>query len=299
VALLDPLAGWLTFASLLVLLGAATMRWVLLPNADLSDADRGELEIRTGRTGLGACVCLFAGLGLVLVRQTIDFRDPFVPLSEDLALLVGGTAWGQAWVAAAVLTAVATLAFWLTRRGRPWAWWLATPVTLVLAFFPGSTGHAAAARAEHPLALAIDALHVISAGAWAGGLTVMLLVAGAASSTGRRDGAAVLRALVPCFTPLALAAAAVVVLSGLYATWLHGIDVGRLLTSDYGRTLMLKLVAVAAAMLAGALNWRRQHPLLLTSGDAGPLRRTAMIEAVLVQLVLLFTAMLVRTSPPT
>lgn len=297
-ALLDPLAGWLTFAALMVMLGSVAVRWALLPNADLEEETRLEAEVRAARIGLAASVSLLAALSLVLARQLIDFRDPFVPLSEDLSLLVGGTAWGAAWSGGVFLALVAAVAFGLAGRGLRSAWWVATPVTVALTFFPGSTGHAAAAREEHALALAADALHVTSAGIWAGGLTVMLLLAAGASASGRNRGAALLRALVPCFTPLALVATALVVLSGVYATWLHVDGLDALLASGYGRVLLAKLVAVAAAMLAGAINWRRQRPLLLETGEAGPMRRTATVEAILVQLVLLLTAILARTAPP-
>lgn len=296
--LLDPLAGWLTFASLLLLHGAVVMRWVLLPWVGLGDEERERLVRRSARIGSAAAAGLLTGLALVLVRQAIDFRDPFVPLSEDLTLLLGGTAWGDAWVTAIGLCLVSLVAMGLAARGVGAGWLAATPAAVALAFFPGFTGHAAAARSEHPMAVAMDALHVMSAGAWAGGLAVMLLLGRGDRRSGDAAGVGTLGALVPRFTPVALVAAAVLAVSGLYASWLNLPGVGALTGSGYGRLLLAKVAVVSAAMLAGAINWRRQLPLLLEAGNPGPLRRTAIVEALLFQAALVVTAILSRTSPP-
>ena len=70
-----------------------------------------------------------------------------------------------------------------------------------------------------------------------------------------------------------------------------------LLTTPYGRTLSLKLLLVGGVLALGAMNARVWTPRLDTDHGARALRRTAGVELLLGQLVLLVTAILVRTSP--
>jgi putative copper resistance protein D len=70
-----------------------------------------------------------------------------------------------------------------------------------------------------------------------------------------------------------------------------------LLTTPYGRTLSLKLLLVGGVLALGAMNARVWTPRLDTDPGARALRRTAGVELLLGQLVLIVTAILVRTSP--
>ena len=296
--LLDPLAGWLTLSALTALLGAVAVRWLLLANAAVPRAEAEWLRAATGRCGVAAALLLLVGLALTLARQTIEFRDPFVPLAEDLELLLGRTDWGAAWMTAVALTVVAVHSLWRAAKGSRGGWWVATAAVVALAFFPGSTGHAAALRQEHSLALAADALHVMAAGAWAGGLLIVLALDRLWVGRGSAKDPDLLRVLVPRFSPLAFAAAATVATTGLYASWLQLPGLAALVETDYGRLLCLKVGVLGLAACLGAWNWRRLVPRLTGRGEAASLRRSAWLEALVFQLVLLATALLIRTSPP-
>jgi hypothetical protein len=105
-------------------------------------------------------------------------------------------------------------------------------------------------------------------------------------------------ALVRSFSPTALGFAGVLVLTGVFATWLHGGSVGALLGSDYGRLLLLKLGAFALVLAAGAYNFRRVLPTLGEDATTAWLRRSARLELAAGAVVLLITAMLVATARP-
>ena len=85
-----------------------------------------------------------------------------------------------------------------------------------------------------------------------------------------------------------MACVATLVLTGSYAAWLHVDSFAALVSTVYGRTLTLKLILVAAVLGLGALNFRVLTPKLgEQSGN----------DALLAQVVLFATAILVRTSP--
>ena len=306
--LLSAAAGWLHFAGLTGVLGAVTARWALL-GAALPGGARASLRPQAARTGLAASGLLAVGLGLVLVRQLLEFRDPFVPWTEDLALLLS-TPWGGAWRWAAAGALLLPLAFAAALRLDRAGWVAGTLLALLLAAFPPFTGHAAAAE-PRTWTLAADWIHVAAAGAWVGTLAVLLLLAGAgrASPTGIPGGAAspgdggeagegdVLPILVARFSPVAMGAVALLAATGLFASGVHVGGWARLWGTPYGRILVLKVVLVAGVVALGATNHLRWRPLLGEASGREGLRRWVYWEVVLGAAVLAVTAVLVRTSP--
>jgi copper transport protein len=130
-----------------------------------------------------------------------------------------------------------------------------------------------------------------------GTLAVVLLVV----RTGRGRVARLLRAraLLPAFTPVALTGAAVLALTGAYATWLHVPEFSALWSSTHGRILLGKLALVAGVAGLGFWNWKKAVPELVAREQASAPPGTALLEAGLGFVVLLVTAWLVLTSPPT
>ena len=229
--------------------------------------------------------------GLVFARQLIEFRDPFVPWTEDARLLLTGTDWGRTFLVASVLGLAAIPAFRLAGAGRASGWSLATIFVLALCAFPAFTGHANAGEgALRVVTLSADVLHVWAAGGWIGGLAGVLVL-------NRSAGSTLLPRLVPAFSPVAVVCVTVLVVTGALASWIHLPDLNAVLGGTYGRTLLLKLAAVAGVLGLGWANWRRHTPRLHDPSGQEALRKGAAMELVLAQLVLLATALLVRTPP--
>lgn len=287
---LDALTGWVLFAGLSLAIGAVAGRWAILPRVTAA-APPPAGRRRAAALGLIGAVLTLLGVALYLARQLLEFRDPFVPWTQDAGLLLG-TSWGDSWKAAGVSALVLVGAMAGARRGRRWGWWIASPVALGLAAFPGFTGHAAGADAGRWLALLADWAHVSAAGVWIGGLAVVLWV----SRPGVPDRAD-LAELVPAFSPLAMAGAGSLIVTGTYAAWQHVPSLASLATTSYGRMLLAKLVLVAVVLSFGARNFRVLTPGLGTPGGARSMRRSAAVELLVAQLVLLVTALLVRTPP--
>ncbi|HYR10237.1 MAG TPA: copper resistance protein CopC [Longimicrobium sp.] len=181
--------------------------------------------------------------------------------------------------------------------GAPWL--LAGLGALALASAPALSGHAAATPQLGALAILADALHVLAAGGWIGGLLV-LVAAGvpAAMRLEREERGPAVAALVNAFSPTALAFAGALTLTGLSAAWLHMGSIPALWESGYGRTLLVKLGVLSGVFATGAYNWLKVKPALGDELGATRLCRSARVEIAIGALVLLVTAVLVATSPP-
>lgn len=294
-AVLSAATGWILFGGLTLATGAVAAHWLILPGAFAGERGVATAYSRlVAKFGKSGGLLVLVGLLSYFVRQLQEFRDPFVPWQEDADLLLTGTAWGRVWLTAAVGSLVAVWAFALAGRNRPWAWWVATPVMLGLGAFPGLTGHAAAAEEYRTVVLIADSMHVWAAGAWVGGLAVVLLLERSARLSG---SGSVLPALVPAFSPVAMAGVGTLIVTGTFASWSHLPSFAALVTTGYGRTLLVKLAAVAVVLALGARNFRLLTPGLGSEEGVEAMRRSAAIELIVAQVVLVATAVLVRTSP--
>ena len=297
--LLSALVGWLFFGALGLMIGTVAGRWWVVPSAARTNRSReGGLIQESARIGFGAAAFLPLLVILLLIRQSMEFRDPYSPLTDELALLLG-TPWGTAWKSGMGAATLSLAGMTLAVRGRRFGWWLASAGAFVLAAYPTATGHASAVEGRlRLLSLSGDLLHLLAAGVWLGGLAVILLL----ERRWRRDlnhekGSSLLPALVPAFSPVAVVSVGVLVLSGLFASWLHLPSPSSLLTSSYGRILLVKVLLAMVVMGLGGWNWRRLSPRLFQPNGPPSLRRAAGLELALGTLVLLLTAILVRTSP--
>jgi copper transport protein len=295
----------LLFVSMLALVGALALPLAILPvtarrGPELAAALRPGIERGAARLGMAAAAALLVAALARLWAQSASLFGPAEALQParigtTLALQPWATGW---WLqVAAVVLAVAGFA--LAMRGARGGWALAGMGGVAAAVTPALSGHAVASPGMAWLAIPADALHVLAAGGWLGGLLALVVVGLPAARRLERErrGAAV-SALVQGFSPVALGLAAVLVTTGLVAAWLHLGDVTALWNSAYGRTLLLKLGLVAGVVLAGAHNFLRVRPALGDETGTRRLRWSAAVELLLALLVIGVTAVLVAIPPP-
>src|SRR5690606_28625142 len=139
----DALTGWLLFAAIIFGTGPLAVRWLVLPRARAHGVvlDGRALRRLLARAGFRVTLLLPPAMLLVFVRQLVEFRDPFVPWSEDARLLLGGTAWGRTYLIGLAVAAIVPASYALARL-RPVGWAVATAATLSMGTFPALTGHA-------------------------------------------------------------------------------------------------------------------------------------------------------------
>ena len=299
--LLDILTGWLLFGGLVTCWGAITGRWLLVPPHDIGRSiSESHAEVSLGvamRLGRMGGVTLPVALSLVFLRQLQEFRDPFASWAEDAQLLALGTNWGTTWIfgfAASLLVMVTFLSLKWTRQA---GWVIAALLTLALSVFPALTGHANGTEGLRWISISGDLIHVSAAGVWIGGLTLVLLSERAWKIRGQSADYTLLPELVPVFSRVALPAVVVLLLTGTLAAWMHLPSLGALITTSYGRTLVVKLGLVFIVLSIGLLNWRRITPRLLDGDGPRAMRTSAALELLFAHAVLLVTAVLTRTSP--
>lgn len=297
---------WAQFAALLLLIGAVTFRWWILPRAGVAIAEPARRALAAGAAATGSwSAWLLAETAVArLLAQSATLHgaghmaDPVV-----LGPLVTRTIWGDAWLLEIVAAIVAIVALAIARREATsvTAWRITTLAVIALAFVPAMSGHAIATPQQAPIAVLADTFHVLAGGAWLGGLAVMLAVGlPVMSRESAGGGTNALATMVNAFSPLALGSAGVLVLTGIIAARYHVGSWAAFGTTEYGRALLIKLAVIVILLAVAAWNWRRVRPSLATgdAGGAARLTRSGRAEVLLAIVVLLVTAVLVALPTP-
>jgi putative copper resistance protein D len=103
---------------------------------------------------------------------------------------------------------------------------------------------------------------------------------------------------VPIFSPVAVACVGALIVTGGVGAWVHLPSLASLTESPNGRTLLVKLLLAVVVLALGFTNWKKLTPRLVDADGPDALRRAATVELLVMQAVLIVTALLVRTAPP-
>jgi putative copper export protein len=263
-----------------LMLGAALGAFglALFPLYAGDDAARGR------RALLRAAACAAFALSLVVVGADAMRFLPTVP-----PLTLAQTGFGRAWIAQALAAGALCFAAFIDRPRRPTPSPMVasrtTLLTLALAAAPliaiACVSHGAAAAGA--FGAGVLALHLMSAGAWAGGLAALVMrlsVAPEAALVRRFSHAAYVFVALACVTGLANLAIA----TG--APW-------PALAAPYGKFAALKLVLFALACALAAFNHWRAAPR-----QAWALLRRAIYGELALMAALIAAAAALASQPP-
>jgi len=298
-SVVTTLQQWVLFTATALAVGCVAWRWIVARRAASAlDADgRSTLEaIERGVAFLGAVTALVLVATWILrgVVQVWGFRDPFVPLRDDVSFLLFETFWGTVWMVQGVLIALLGVAFLLARGRGTTAWSVATVLTLAVVSTLALSSHSMGADAARAFWVAADGIHALAAGSWIGSLAIIL-------NTGRdRDavGRGVFAAQIRAFSPLAVVSVTGLLTMGTLLAWNHLEGLSNLWATGYGRVLMAKIAVAVAVLAAGFVNWRRGLPVLDSPEGAASVQQRAAWEVSLAVVVLLLTAVLVHSAKP-
>ena len=300
---------WLLFTGLLLVIGAVAFRYAVLgflarqarghpeTRERFESAVLGASRHRVATVGLMASVAIAVAVGLRLIAQSYAMHGAEQAWNGTLVrTMLERTLWGWGWALQLAGVIVAAAGFAAARRGARAGWPIAALGTLMLAFTPALSGHAASAPRLTSLAVVADGFHVIGAGGWLGSL-LMLVVVGipvalSLEEAGRGPAVAL---FVNAFSPTALVFAGISGATGVFAAWLHLGTVPALWQTPYGKTLLVKLAILSLVGATGAYNWLRVKPALGNIEGAARIRRSAVVELAVGVLVLIVTAVLVAT----
>lgn len=293
---------WAELVALLAVLGALGFRFGVVRRLGAASDERLSRDTLDGvrRVALAALLLLFLAAVSRLTAESVALAGAANAYSASaIRALLLGTTWGYGWLVELAGVIVAAIGLALAGRAVGGAWVIAGIGGALLCVAPALTGHAVGGRLPG-LGVAADALHVASAGAWMGSLLMLALVAlphaaRADAGASRADRA---RTVVSAFSPMALTAATVLVVTGVVSAWLRLGALSALWDSHYGRVLIWKLVAVAVVLAIGAFNWKVRTPALVDDASVGRIRRSAVAELTMAVVVIAVTAVLVGTPLP-
>jgi len=176
-----------------------------------------------------------------------------------------------------------------------------------LALSPALAGHAST-QSPSGVLIPADVLHVTAMSVWLGGLVILLAVVPVATrALDRPERSRLLAAVLLRFSPLALGAVCVILVTGLVQAYVHVRSLDHLVNTGYGRAVLAKMLLLLALIGLGAYNRQRLVPQLkhLAAGGQPPgqaglaLRRSLRAEVALLAVVLAVTSVLVSYAPPT
>jgi len=302
------------YLALALVVGAVVVRrWVWTPAANACDLPEVARDFRRRFSRLlpGAWLLLATTGAASLLFQAakvsglslLEALDPAV-LGEALR-----TSFGRLWVAEMAITAalVVPVAVLARRRAPSWlspgAWTALGAVGVLGLIILGALGGHARTDPNPVWAVASVALHLAAVSAWVGGLLVLVVGGGPAAMTAPAERRpALLGQVLRRFSPLAVGAVTVVILTGVTNS-VRGFEaLSDLWRLPYGRTVLAKIAALGLA-LAVAARHLLVIPGRLRSGDGepgAPLRsfgRSSKAEMALLGVALALAAGLVDLVP--
>jgi copper transport protein len=209
---------------------------------------------------------------------------------------LANTAVGRAIIWRAAAAGVATTATVLaivsrTKTARTIARSAALAAGVAMVVVHVASGHAAASGSavNRIASVAVQAVHFVAAGVWAGGLAALLIALPGSEASTRT-------AAIRRFSTLAAVMFFVVAGTGIARALDAIASIDEMTTTAYGRILVAKISLFAAAAVCAALNrWRNVPSAPLT---LRPLQRTIRWELALLAGAVLAAATLTASAPP-
>ena len=157
------------------------------------------------------------------------------------------------------------------------------------------TSHGAALPSGSAAGIAVDWLHIVGATAWVGGLVSLVVLLPVIHSTEKARTNGIVPRLVARFGRFALAASAVVVLSGVVQATIEVGSWTGLLNTAYGELVLIKVGLLAGMLGLAVVNDRRGRARV--GGNVWVVGTGVRVELVLGLLALVAAAVLTGTPP--
>jgi putative copper resistance protein D len=284
-----------------LLVGSAFMVLLAGPSA-APTARRWEDRVIRGSRIL-VLVAIGTGVAWLLARTAVFENRPHAALEPGAVWQAAFQTWpGLVWLARHGLLLV--LGVFLAMRADLTArrnWLAARAQALLLAALilalASASSHAAALTTGTGLAVAVDAVHLLGTGLWAGGLVPLAFLLRAASRDDGADSRPHAARAARRFSGAALVAMLVLLASGAWNAVAQVGSVAGLVGTPHGRLLLAKLTLLAVILGVATVNRTRILPGL---GAPGAMRRLAAfvgLEAGLALALLVLAAAMTLTTP--
>ena len=293
----DAIVSAMSYIALALLLGQLVVAGFLLPN----DAPVG---IRSAMlTGADLSLRVFLGAAvLALIVQGAKLQRG-IPAPELLWRYVTLTQSGKIWLARELYAGALAIGLHSAARqegsvnSARWLAAMALPLVAARSF----TSHAVAVGDDAAIAIISDALHLVVSALWAGGLLALWR----ALRHETNPSVTWVEELIRRFSYLALSSVTVLIVTGVYQSWIHVGSSSALFSTAYGNVLLIKLALFTAMLSYGALNFFSTRNILAhalnnrgnaQAASATALRRIA-IESVIGLMIFGATGLLTVLPP--
>jgi putative copper resistance protein D len=264
-------------------------------------------------SGLAAIVSGIVWFWIVLARMT--GRSLWeMPSIDSIGVAIAQTQFGRLWTWRLGLMLLFTIANLFARRkcrtflwsSRAWQYVGLIIATTLLASITWA-GHAGATiGAERPIHLTVDSAHLIAAGLWPGGLLPLTLLVVRASRSKEPSLLLASGAITRRFSAVSLLVVGALAATGLTNSYFLVGSLRALVTSAYGRLLVMKLFLFSIMIGFGACNLLRFKPQLAPANEQNAkqpdalrkLMRNVIAELCIGTLIVLIVGALGATPPP-
>ncbi|WP_372869475.1 copper resistance protein CopC [Planomicrobium okeanokoites] len=160
-----------------------------------------------------------------------------------------------------------------------------------LLLIPFITGHAAYPRYGGYFSMFMNALHLLAASIWIGGLLAML------TFSKKEEMKKFLRSTLPAFSNWAFISLAVIIVTGLYMTmkYVPSYTIESFWGSEWGKAIVLKMALTLAVLVIGF--FQRRLIKRLTEKAVSKVLNRLRVEIIYAALLLLFASVLVVSTP--
>ena len=287
---------FLHYTAVLILFGVAFLPLYAFPDRAGQRSARSDSWLRRSSLWAGLVALLSSVPWLAFTTANMAGTPSAAADWESLRSVVLDTAFGRVWLVRLALVSLTVGLIWLHRdspnRGRVL---LALLAAALLASLAG-VGHTQQSEGVGSVIhVGADALHLLAAGAWIGGLLALAHILAA----DQEDVGQVLMR----FSGMGYVAVAVLLASGLVNGWYLVGSLAALTGSPYGQLLLLKLFLFAGMLALALTNRFWLVPSLGRDGEGvrghalARLRRHVVAEAMLGLLVILIVGALGTMEP--
>jgi copper transport protein len=300
-------ARWVVFLSIMAAIGLLALR-LAIARPVVRRVEGTRLRAVSWAFGIASLVGLVATPVYTLIA-TADFALRSIFDLGALVPLMSVSAFGRGylhlWLLFALFVLAGGIAIWVDRPERErrsvaelFAFGGAGLAAAAVLLVPGLSGHASQTKPVG-VSLLLDWTHLAAGSLWIGGL-LGLLVLWASLPVAKRTAGLVVA--VPRFSNTAFVSVLVLIGSGVGATVVHLPLLSALWTTSYGKTILVKVAILLAAMGLAAVNLLRTKVRLgdVAQGESAArlLRRLVSGEVVLVAGAILAAAVLSSLPPP-
>jgi len=204
-------------------------------------------------------------VGDLVLRTMMMSGRALADLGPVLPVVLRQTHYGAVWTARISLIGLLGIGCLFTRPGaRARSWFPAASFVgaTLIALTTSLSGHAAD-WGDATLPVLIDWFHLLAVSTWIGGLfTLGFVLHPSLTPPGKEEPTQGLASIAGRFSTMAACCVAVFLPAGLYNAWLQVTSLSPLVSTSYGRTLLLKLSLVGLVLMIAALNRYYFVPLL-------------------------------------